>query len=140
MTWRFDPTAWLAKSREATSAASTPATPATIVGGLSENVAGVAIVAASNHQSQDFTEAEPTVPAPALPSLVQAALDQWLGATITAVRLSQDSAEFPPTPGFWTDPPLSYAEGSRASTAALGAPTSRTRWAAKRQWREDFGS
>jgi hypothetical protein len=51
------------------------------------------------------------------------------------LRLDGTSRTFPPAPGFWTDPTLTYAEGSAASTAALGPPASRNRWMVERQWR-----
>ncbi len=140
---KFNPAAWL-ENREYR------ASPAKVAGG--DTLATFTTLVASNGQSQ-FAEAEPAVPAatpdvavhhpvPALPALVQAVLDRWPGSVVTAVRRSLDgtSRTFPPAPGFWTDPPLTYAEGSAASTAALGPPASRTRWAVERQSREDFGS
>jgi hypothetical protein len=74
--------------------------------------------------------------------VVQAVLARFPGATVISVSCSPDGTErtLQSGPDVWADPPLSYAAGSAASTAALGPPTSRTRWRAERQWREDFGS
>jgi hypothetical protein len=73
---------------------------------------------------------------------VQAVLARFPSATIVSVKCSPDGKEreFKPAPGWWTDPPLTYAEGSAASTAALPPPSRMTRAWARRTWREDFGS
>jgi hypothetical protein len=149
---KFNPAAWIESEKWRSSPAKV-AEPANVVAGDPETLATVATLAASNRQSQNFAEAEPAIPAatpdvavelpiPHLPALVQAVLDRWPGSVIVAVRRSLDGTArtFPPAPGFWTDPPLSYAEGSAASTAALGPPGSRTRWVVERERCEDFGS
>jgi len=150
MTWRFDPAAWLAKSRQTPFPLATPATLRLLQGDGSERVAESQGSQPQTAFDNFSTEAEPTVSAavpdtavddPALPALVQAVLDRFPGATITAVRRSLDGKDrdFKPAPDWWTDMPLTYAEASAVVTATLPSPEKMTDYWARRVWREDFG-
>jgi hypothetical protein len=141
---KFNPAAWL-ESDQCQSRSAKVANPANNAGDDLQTLATFATLAASDGQRQNFTEADPAVPATisdvAVDHLVQAFLDRWPGAVITAVRSPSDGKErtFQSGPDVWADPPLTYAEGSAASTAALPPPHEMTESWTRKIRRHDLG-
>jgi hypothetical protein len=140
---KFNPAAWL-ESDQCQSRSAKVANPANNAGDDLQTLATFATLAASDGQRQNFTEANPAVPATisdvavdhpvtALPALVQAVLDRWPGAVITAVRRSADGKdrEFKQV--------LTCAEASAEVTATLPPPEEMDESWARRMWRQDFG-
>jgi hypothetical protein len=138
---KFNPAAWIEGEKSSPAKVANPANS----GDDLQTLATLAALAASDRQSQNIAEAEPTIPS-AIPDvavnhLVQAVLDRWPGAVITAVRSPPDGKErtFQSGPNVWADPPLTYAEGSAASTAALPPPHEMTESWTRKMRRQDLG-
>jgi hypothetical protein len=74
-----------------------------------------------------------------VPALVSAVLDRFPGGEVVAVREYGQERTFRPGPGWWTDPPLTYEEGSAATTATLPPPRKMTAAWARRLHELDFG-